>query len=108
MGTIAAICRSPEVNQYLVGLTKLTATRKRNGYKRFEFPHYVVLTDAMSAKDALALEAYLFERTAHNEDQRSLVYRKYHHEKRTGPFRASTGGQANTDDRIYSVYMTWF
>jgi hypothetical protein len=103
--TIETIARSPQVDQFLIGLSRWDATRKGDSYYRIGFEHFVTIAAPLTPRDAIAVERELFRRCTAG-DKRSPLYAKYHHEERSGCYHPSLGGQYKGDDIPMLVYMT--
>ena len=104
--TMEAICQSPEVKEYIIGITYNPPDR-RNAYKNAEallYSHFVLLDFGLTLRDAWKVESELQKRAAELPDCRE----KYHPDKRGQPHRRSSGGRApHANERDYYVYMTW-
>src|ERR1700722_11701677 len=78
--TVLAVVSSPHVKQFVIGMTGQTLWGRRSQYSRKGCKHVVVIADKMTGRDALALEEQLRRRCLN--DQRRLLYRKYHEQHR--------------------------
>jgi hypothetical protein len=101
--TVSAICSSPSVHQFRIGITA-TPKRRRYMYRvatKLRYPHFVILGPAMGKDDCVSLERLLQDlakRTA-------FTYSKYDHAVRDRPHSPSVGGSALHDE--YFIYMAW-
>jgi hypothetical protein len=102
--TMRAICRSPAVGKFVVGITAAPSAR-RGSYRRVGIPNFVVLAMGFAQKRALQIEAALQAACFKQEDTRS----KYHLDKLDKPHRKSVGGSKRySKSRAYSIYMAWW
>jgi hypothetical protein len=107
VATVNAICASPEVEQYCIGLTATPLNRQRM-YRRaiaLMYPHFVILATDLTKEQALEMEAEL--QAAVKSSKTARLYRKYDPERRDAAHRASVGGSKNYTSNDYSVYMSW-
>jgi predicted GIY-YIG superfamily endonuclease len=108
LATVRSICASSSIDQYLIGYTKESAASKGDKYRsRVGFHHLVLLADRMTQRDALTLEEAL--QTRAKRDRRSVLGKKYHHEKRSLAHAPSTGGVSLEEtEAICAVYIAWW
>lgn len=105
VATIEAICRSSDVDYYLVGYTSNSRQRAQS-YREWEAKHFILLAEHMECSEASAFEVSVQKEIGRR--RKSVAYRKYHPEKKEkGVIYASTGGRS-PKGRICSVYMTWW
>lgn len=104
--TVAAICQSSAVKEYVVGVTAQPGARRR-AYRdavALLYPHFVLLVTGLLSGTALALEREL--QIAIRTDP--ACYRKCHRDRRDAAHRASLGGSERyRGERAYSLYMAW-
>ena len=110
LSTITSICSSPQLEQYLIGYTVLSAGKKGDQYRspRIGFEHLVVLADKLTQMEALDLERRLQSAIWDKEDE--IACKKYHaEEKANGRIFSSAGGsRKGLTAPECSVYMVWW
>ncbi len=107
LNTVKTIVNSKLLDQYLIGLTCWDATKKGDSYDKIGFEHFVTIASPLTAAEALELEEYLFKMCTKN-GKNTLLYKKYHDQKRDGHYHPSLGGKTHPDDANMLVYMTWW
>ena len=103
--TVRAICTSPLVHEYVIGLTA-QPTQRAKAYREavlLLYPHFVVLKSGLMRDDAKLLEADL----QHAILTVPICQRKYHPDRVGASYRGSVGGSSRYDGPDYSVYMSW-
>jgi hypothetical protein len=106
LDTIEAICRSPSLTEYIIGITARPSERRR-AYRdavALRYPHFVILATNLTRDQAWDLERDL------QEAIRSvpICYRKYHPDRRNSTHRRSAGGSEQyAQGNAYSVYVSW-
>lgn len=105
---IRPIITSPDISGYVIGLTKKNSTR-RFSYRRENWDYFYIIETDLTQKQALYLEQQYFEYLT-TQDKRSLLYKKYHPEKRESSYKPSIGGLKITgsDTREYSIYVACY
>lgn len=106
-GTVWAIAKSPEVEQYIIGFTARSSFERLKEYKKIEYDYMVIIADKLTRKQAFQVEKYLQIQATTN--RREVTFTKYNKRRRGKAHRASYGGvQGRPDDLIHSVYMAWW
>ena len=107
LSAISEIVKSPAVEGYNVGYTARSGWDRLKEYLRVDYRHLVILLDKLPQREASAIECELQRRAC--ADRRSLLYRKYHPDKRNGPAYPSVGGaKHDPSTAIHSVYIAWW
>ena len=106
--TILSICQSPNIDQYLVGLTSLSSGKKGDQYRSNGFDNLVIIADKLSSQDAKHLESRIQAHIFGNVG--TILHRKYHKEKIAyGRIIPSAGGVTHDPaSKKWSVYMAWW
>ena len=96
--TIKAVIASPQVAQFVIGVSGQKSEIRYAQYRKAEFEHYVILSDSWSGLEALWLEREL-------QDIFKTSRYSYSEEHRNDSHRNSLGGKKF--DR-YHVYLAWY
>jgi hypothetical protein len=102
-GAILDIVSSPNVEEYLIGITQ-NVTNRYAAYQHWGYRHLAVLRDSLSSSDALKLEKML--QMEKSKDKCGILYRKYDPRVRDGDHRGCLGGPP-ARRAVYSVYVAW-
>jgi len=106
LDTVEAICASPKVKEFIIGITAQPESRRR-AYRdaiALQYPHFVVLKGGFKHDNAWNLEQDLQAEVS----ARNYGRAKYSPERLGKPHKRSSGGSdRHTEDQIYSVYLTW-
>jgi hypothetical protein len=84
LNVIEAIARSPHVHDFVIGYTSQSAKNRCQQYRNVGFDHLVILADKMTSGGALDLESALDKALKARSEKGSLIFCKWHSEKRKG------------------------
>lgn len=101
-GTLSAICESPRIAGFKVGITHDPRKRFRT-FRRFGYECFAILAHGLLLEDVLELERAIFDRV--QKDKRSTVYKK--DARKDVSYRPSSGGKKVRGPE-YSFYVAWW
>jgi hypothetical protein len=105
--TVKLIATSTLVDHYVIGITRRSLCDRLDEYRRKGFHHMVGLEDRLS--EALAIDLERSIQVAATSDRSSILYKKYHVDKRDKPYRPNVAGsKADRAKATYSAYMAWW
>ncbi len=95
--TLAAICKSPSVHEFVIGITD-APSRRRSSYQRWGYPHFAVLATGFKRGAACSLEDWLQGKFAKHP--------KYHPDKKGKPHRVGASVK-DPDAKNNVLYVAW-
>ncbi|GBD88121.1 hypothetical protein BMS3Abin03_02055 [bacterium BMS3Abin03] len=104
INTIEVIVSSPLLKFYYLGLSHIPKEIAPK-IKKIGFDGYAIIDFELNGREAIIINKKLFEECTNNK--KSVLYKKYHAEKRDKRFYPSLGGRKlDTKDR-FNLFICW-
>lgn len=104
--TIETIASSPQLEQYMIGIS-MHPKRTFTPIEPVGFDHYITIAFRFGSHQIIELNKTIFYECV--KDKNSILYKKYHHQKRDRRCYPSLGGlRAKETDEKFDLYMAWW